>query len=91
MFAIVAVRGLNIGPLDTDVIIMRAWYKETGKIGFAERYFAVNQRHPLAGPVISMAYQMFGEWDLPYHLIFQLSRLGQGVLLTALIHSLTQR
>jgi hypothetical protein len=45
------VRGLDIGPLHTDVVIMRAWFHEVGIGGYVDRYLDVNQRHLLDGPL----------------------------------------
>lgn len=83
--------GLDIGPLDTDVIITRAWYREAGFAGFIARFFAINQRHPLASFVVAYAYRLLGESDFVYNLIFQAGRLAQGVFLAMLIMQLTGR
>lgn len=79
-------RDLNIGHLQTDVIILRAWMREVGEAGFTDRYFSVNQRHLLVGPVYTLAYQLFGENNLPYNIIFQASRLLQGVFLGGVVY-----
>jgi hypothetical protein len=91
LLAVLLVRGLNIGPLQTDVIIIRAWFKEVGAEGFTTRYFGVNQRHVLVGPLYSFAYLLFGENDLPYNIIFQGSRVLEGVFMAGLVYSITRR
>lgn len=88
---ILLVRGLDIGPLQTDVIIFRAWFREVGLGGFSERYFAVNQRHFLVGTLYTLIYGLFGEWDLPYHVIFHASRIFEGVFLAGIVYQLTRR
>jgi hypothetical protein len=91
LLAVLLARGLDIGPLQTDVIIFRAWFREVGVEGFSQRYFDVNQRHVLVGPIASFLYARFGEWDLPYHLIFQSSRIFEGVFLAGIVYGLTHR
>src|SRR5262249_49818478 len=91
LLAILMIRGLDIGPLQTDVIIIRAWFHQAGVGGFSQRYFDANQRHILAGPVIALGYALFGEQDLPYNLIFQLSRVFEGVFLAGSVYELTRR
>lgn len=79
------VRGLDYGPLHTDVIIIRAWFDESGVDGFTARYWETNRRHPLVGPLYTLAYRAFGKDDLPYNVIFHASRLLSGVMLAALL------
>jgi hypothetical protein len=55
MMIVLLVRGLDIGPLHTDVIIHRAWFDEVGIRGFSQRYFDWNQRHLLVGPTNTLA------------------------------------
>jgi len=88
---ILLLRGLNIGPLHTDVIIHRAWFDEVGIAGFSARYFERNQRHLLVGPLNALAYALFGEHDAPYHFIFQASRVLEGVFLAGIVFRLTRR
>ena len=64
LFLVLLIRGLNIGPLQTDVIIIRAWFHDVGVSGFSQRYFEANQRHILAGPLIAFVYSLVGESDL---------------------------
>jgi hypothetical protein len=91
LLTMLVVRGLNIGPLQTDVIIIRAWFKEVGAEGFSARYFGVNQRHVLVGPLYSFAYLLFGENDLPYNIIFQGSRILEGVFMGGVVYGITRR
>jgi hypothetical protein len=91
LFLILLVRGLDFGPLQTDVIIIRSWFSQVGVGGFSQRYFDVNQRHILAGPFYALVYSLFGEQDLPYNAIFQLSRVLEGVFMAGLVHQLTRR
>jgi hypothetical protein len=88
---ILLLRGLDIGPLHTDVIIHYAWFDEFGVSGFPDRYFDGNQRHPLVGPIIAFAYWLFGQHNIPYHLIFQLSRVLEGVFLAGIVVQITER
>src|SRR5258708_32850930 len=81
LLLVLLARGLNIGPLHTDVIIQRAWFKEVGVAGFPQRLFDSNQRHVLVGPVYAALYTLFGENDLPYNVIFQASRGFEGVFM----------
>ncbi len=89
--AILLLRDLDFGHLQTDVIIMRAWMREVGVEGFTQRYLDVNQRHLLVGPLYTLAYQLFGENNLPYNVIFVGSRLLQGVFLGGIVFELTRR
>src|SRR5690242_17553944 len=91
LFLVLLARGLDIGPLQTDVIIQRAWFKEVGVAGFSQRLFADNHRHILVGPLYSALYTVFGEHDLPYQIIFQLSRVFEGVFMTGVVYQLTRR
>jgi hypothetical protein len=91
LFLVLLLRGLDYGPLQTDVLIIRAWFSEVGAAGFSQRYFDVNQRHLLVGPIYSFAYTFFGEHNLPYNMIFHLSRVAQGVFLAGIVYQLTQR
>jgi hypothetical protein len=91
LFSILLVRGLDFGPLQTDVIIIRSWFNQVGVGGFSQRYFDVNQRHILAGPFYALVYSLFGEQDLPYNAIFQLSRVFEGVFMAGLVYQLTRR
>lgn len=91
LFCVLLLRGLDIGPLQTDVIIHRAWFKEVGVGGFSQRIFADNQRHILYGPIYAVLYSLFGEHDLGYHVVFQLSRVFQGVFMAGVVYQLTRR
>jgi hypothetical protein len=91
LFTILLSRGLDIGPLQTDVIIIRAWFHDVGVSGFSQKYFEVNQRHILAGPLIAFAYSLFGESDLAYNAIFQLSRVFEGVFLAGIVYHISGR
>ena len=88
--ALLLIRGLDIGPLHTDVLIHRAWFSEVGVGGFAERYLDWNQRHLLVGLINQAAYLVFHENDLPYHIIFQASRILEGAFLAAIVFQLVQ-
>lgn len=88
---LLVVRGLNFGALQTDIIIIRAWFDEVGVGGFTQRYFDVNQRHLLVGPLVSAAYTLFGKQDAPYNFILLASRIVQGIFLTGLVFQVTQR
>src|SRR5258708_4038979 len=83
-------RGLNIGPLHTDVIIQRAWFHEVGVAGFPQRMFDSNQRHMLYGPLYALLYAAFGENDLAYNLVYQGSRILEGVFMAGLVFQLTR-
>ncbi len=91
LFCVLLARGLDIGPLQTDVIIHRAWFKELGVAGFSQRLFASNQRHILYGAIYDVLYRLWGEHDLGYHIIFQLSRVFQGVFMAGVVYQLTRR
>ncbi|HLY26381.1 MAG TPA: hypothetical protein VKQ72_08585 [Aggregatilineales bacterium] len=91
LLAILVARGLNIGPLHTDIIIQRAWFHEVGVAGFPQRMFDSNQRHILYGSVYALMYAAFGENNLPYHLVYQLSRLLEGVFMAGLVYQLSRR
>ncbi len=91
LLLVLLARGLNIGPLHTDVIIQRAWFKEVGVVGFPQRLFDSNQRHVLVGPVYAALYTLFGENDLPYNMIFQASRVFEGVFMAGLVYQLTRK
>src|SRR5512144_1811280 len=91
LFLVLLARGLDFGPLQTDVIIIRSWFKQVGVDGFAQRYFEVNQRHILAGSFYALVYRLFGEQDLPYNVIFQLSRVLEGVFLAGIVYRLVGR
>src|SRR5258708_23779214 len=84
-------RGLDIGPLHTDVIIERAWFKEVGIAGFPQRMFDSNQRHILFGPLYALVYSLVGENDLVYNLVFQSSRVLEGIFMAGLVYQLTRR
>jgi hypothetical protein len=88
---ILLLRGMNFGPLQTDIIIIRAWFDEVGVGGFAKRYFDVNQRHLLVGPIVSAMYTVFGKQDAPYNFILLASRMLQGVFLAGVVFQLTRR
>lgn len=91
LFCVLLARGLDIGPLQTDVIIQRSWFKQFGVAGFSQRLFADNQRHILVGPIYAFLYPFFGEHDLPYQIIFQLSRVFEGVFMAGIVYQLTRR
>ena len=84
-------RGLNIGPLHTDVIIQRAWFREVGAAGFPQRMFDSNQRHVLYGPWYALMFTLFGENDLAFNLVYLGSRVLEGVFMAGLVYQLTQR
>src|SRR5260221_13541234 len=87
LLLVLLARGLNIGPLHTDVIIQRAWFKEVGVAGFPQRVFDSNQRHVLAGPVYAALYTLFGENGLPYNVIFHSRRgVAGGFMAGAAFH-----
>jgi|GEM_PF-2881695 len=85
------IRGLNIAPLHTDVFVMRGWFEQFGREGFADYYFAINQRHPLVGSIYTFTYSVFGNQDIYYTLFYQIGRLLNGVLLGGVIMLLSQR
>src|SRR5579859_7732073 len=91
LLAILFARGLDIGPLHTDIIIQRAWFHEVGVAGFPQRMFDSNQRHILYGPIYALMYSAFGENDLPYHLVYQISRVLEGVFMAGLVYQLSSR
>ena len=88
---VLVARGLDIGPLHTDVLIHRAWFSEVGPEGFTKRYLDWNQRHLLVGPVNAAAYVLFEEHDAPYNVIFQASRIFEGVFMAGIVYQLVQR
>ena len=89
--AVLVIRGLNFGPLHTDIEVSLVWIDTYGIWGFIEQYIEFNQRHILAAPRNAFAYWAFGEHMLPYHLIFQTSRVFEGVFLASIVHQLTRR
>ncbi len=91
LLGILVLRGLDIGPLHTDIIIQRAWFKQVGVAGFPQRMFDSNERHVLYGWVYAGMYAIFGENDLPYHLVYQVSRLLEGVFMAGLVFQLSRR
>src|SRR5260221_5777828 len=91
LLLVLLARGLNIGPLHTDVIIQRAWFHEVGVAGFPQRMFDSNQRHVLYGPIYALMYAAFAENDLAYNLVYQASRVLEGVFMTGLVYQLTRR
>src|SRR5258708_1967583 len=58
LLLVLLARGLNIGPLHTDVIIQRAWFHEVGVAGFPQRMFDSNLRHVLYGPLYALMYAL---------------------------------
>jgi hypothetical protein len=88
---VLIVRGLDIGPLQTDVIIAYAWFHEVGVRGWTERYLDVNQRHLLVGPFFSFVYWLIKEHSIGYHVIFQASRILEGAFMAGIVFHLTRQ
>ncbi len=91
LFSILLIRGLDFGPLQTDIIIQRAWFQEVGVAGFPAKMLEVNQRHILYGWVYAWLYSLFGEQNAPWTIILIFSRIFQGAFLAGIICQLTKR
>jgi hypothetical protein len=89
--AVLLARGLTFGPLHTDMEVSLVWIRAYGIKGYIERYMDFNQRHVLAGPRNAVANWLFGGHMLPYHLIYQASRILEGALMAEIVHQLTRR
>ncbi len=88
---VLVIRGLNFGPLHTDIEVFLVWIDAYGIRGYIDHYLEFNQRHILAAPRNALVYWAFRDSMLPYHLIFQASRVLEGVFMAGIVHQLTRR
>ena len=91
VLGVLILRGLDFGPLHTDVLILRAWYHEFGLLDFIHQYFDVNQRHILGTYAYAGGLLLFGDDDFWFNFLIVGSRLLQGVFLTGIVWQLTRR
>ncbi|MBZ0291017.1 MAG: hypothetical protein K8L99_00470 [Anaerolineae bacterium] len=91
LLLVMVLRGLDYGPLQTDVIIFRSWAKEVGIAGLSARFLESNQRHLLSGPMAAAAMTLFGEWDPAYNFILLLSRVLEGVFLAGIVYQFARQ
>jgi hypothetical protein len=90
LFILVA-RGLNFGPLHTDIEVQIVWAKAYGFRGFIEKYLEFNQRHLLAGPRNALGYKLFGHNMFPFNFLIALSRVLEGAFLAGIIFQVFDR
>jgi hypothetical protein len=82
---ILVIRGLDFGPLHTDVEVLIVWAKAYGFWGFIERFHEFNQRHVLAGPATALVSVLFGHNMFPLNFLIALSRVLEGAFLAGII------
>jgi hypothetical protein len=88
---VLVLRGLNFGPLHTDIEVQIVWAKAYGFRGFVEKYQEFNQRHLLAGPRNAISYRLFGRHMFPLNFMIALSRVLEGAFLAGIITQVFHR
>lgn len=86
ILGVLLLRGLDFGPLHTDLEVMTVWAESYSFSEFVEKYHEFNQRHLLGGPRNALAIKLFGRNMLPYNTIFALSRVFEGAFLAGILH-----
>jgi hypothetical protein len=91
VLAVLLLRGLDFGPLHTDLEVMTVWAETYNFSEFVEKYHELNQRHLLGGPRNALAIKLFGTNMLPYNTIFAISRVLEGALLAGILYQVLKK
>jgi hypothetical protein len=88
---VLLVRGLNFGPLHTDIEVQIVWAKAYSFWEFIKRYQEFNQRHLLAGPRNALTFKLFGHHMFPLNVMMALSRVLEGTFLAGIVAQVFNR